>query len=917
MHGARDGSLWIGTSADVERWKDGHLVHHDIKARVRTIVEDASGDVWASRAGNDDGQGPVCRITGSRPHCFGKADGIGRPYSVSLATTADGGIWFASSTTVTRLRGGSVDTFRARAKGLDDNLDGVEVLVPDNDGSMLVGLVYDGRGGGLQRLKAGQWQSVDVPGMHGESLRVSSSLLDREGALWVGTSNSGVYRVYHGQAQHYRATDGLSGDKVIALFEDREGALWVCTSAGVDRLRDTRVATLSTREGLSEDAAQSLSAGVDGSLWISNSSSVDRLKDGRVTTLRASESAGGNQFTVVKEDRSGRLWAGVDNGLAFLEGTHFKHIATPDKKPLGVVIDLAQDADGSMWALALAPHMRLVRIRGEQIVEDIVPPTPRPFRILAATDGGLWLMAVGSGIMRYENGHFSVVVQPVEANFPMHGVAVMPGNGVVAVNNHGVVEWRDGRVRRMSSADGLPCELSYAGAFDRHRDLWIYAACGLVRISAADMAAWWAHPGFRVTPTLLDATDGAQPQGTYFGGAALMDKDGRLWFANGQHPQMLDPEHIRGNDVAPSVHVQAIVADRRSLTLSAERLLLAPRTRDIEIDYTAPSFVVPQKVHFRYLLEGHDVGWQDAGTRRQAFYTDLPPGQYRFRVIASNNDGVWNNVGASTEFSIPPTFAQTRWFIALCVLIATMVLWLGLRLRLRQISTRIRIGFQARMRERERIARELHDTLLQSTQGLVLMVHGALKMLSPDEPAGSVLRAAVAEADAVISEGRDRIQDLRSASSSGQGLVEMLGAAGDRLVSGSPSPKFSLSVIGEPRSLNATIEDECHRIASEALTNAFRHAQARQVDVVIDFGDSRLQVIVRDDGKGIGTETLEAGGAPGHWGMQGMRERARRICANLAVRSPGGGGTEVVTTLTATLAYKTGESRWRRWNLFR
>ena len=256
--------------------------------------------------------------------------------------------------------------------------------------------------------------------------------------------------------------------------------------------------------------------------------------------------------------------------------------------------------------------------------------------------------------------------------------------------------------------------------------------------------------------------------------------DGRLWFAGGRVLQVVDPKHLTVNSVVPTVHIEQIIADRK-IYLPQEHLKLPPLTRDVEIQYTATSFVVPQKVRFKYQLLGYDSEWRDADTRRQAIYGNLRPGKYQFRVVACNNDDVWNSVGASQELEIPPMFYQTRWFLVLSIGTGLAVLYLFYVARLRQVAARIRDRLVAKNAERERIARELHDTILQSTQGLVLRLQAATNLLPPGDPARAELNAALQRADEVMSEGRDRVQDLRIADKLSQDLAESLASVGEDL----------------------------------------------------------------------------------------------------------------------------------------
>jgi len=332
----------------------------------------------------------------------------------------------------------------------------------------------------------------------------------------------------------------------------------------------------------------------------------------------------------------------------------------------------------------------------------------------------------------------------------------------------------------------------------------------------------------------------------------------------------------------------------------------------VEIEYTALSLAIPGRVLFRYKLDGVDANWQNVGTRRQAYYTKLRPGNYQFHVIACNNDGVWNEAGAVLNFRITPAFYQTAWFQVLCVLAGAGSLWFLHRLRLRQTARQLKIRMEERANERIRIARDLHDTLLQSFQGVLLKFHAATFLL-PDRPldARNTLEGAIEQARDAIAEGRDAVQGLRSSMLVTNDLGRAIGLVGEELVSGQDgqhSPDFRIELEGTPRDLAPLLQDEVYRIARELLRNAFRHAQARQIEAEIRYDDALFRLRIRDDGKGMDPKVLQEGGRAGHWGLSGIRERAKQIGVGLDFWTEAGAGTEVELTVPASVAYGTSHS---------
>jgi len=363
---------------------------------------------------------------------------------------------------------------------------------------------------------------------------------------------------------------------------------------------------------------------------------------------------------------------------------------------------MTEDLDGSIWAATKSTdnRRRVLRIQDLKIREEIdAPELPLANTLAPDPHGGVWLGLESGGLARYRNGQmefFSLNQSPHDG--PVHGLLVNSDGSVLAATTSGLVGWQNGRVQSLTVRNGLPCDVIYALISDRKATLWLYAACGLIAIPNAELQRWWKSPDAMVESRLLDVFDGAQPMSTPFRPNASVSPDGRLWFANQNVVQMIDPDHLDGNPILPPVHVEEIIADHKRYA-PRDSLRLPALTRDLEVDYTALSFVAPQKVRFRYKLEGHDSEWQDPGTRRQAFYADLRPGNYRFRVIASNNDGVWNEEGATLDFSVAPAYYQTNWFRALCVTAFLGVLWALYQVRIQQ------------MRRQERKLRDVIETI--------------------------------------------------------------------------------------------------------------------------------------------------------------------------------------------------------------
>ncbi len=910
--GGRDGSLWIGTSMGLARWRNGSLTNYrDASGSIMAILEDRAGTIWIARANLSDTKGPLCKVTGTGLRCYGRDDGLALPYAVTLANDSLGNVWAAGGLMVSRWQTSSGGTYVPAGLNPAEIFNGVLALAARPDGSLWVGLVHRGKGGGLQQLTHGVWKPFVTPEFEGSTLRVTALLLDRDNSLWVGTLNRGIYRIQGNRVDHFRGSDGLSGDAVSVngLFQDREGNIWVSTSRGIDKFHDLRVTSFSTRQGLNSDQVNSVLASRDGTVWI-GSYSLDVLRSGKITSIQPRNGLPGRALTSLLEDRAGRLWVGVDQELSVYERGKFRKIYARDDSPLGGVRAMTQDVDGSIWVAtsnANQTRRRLLHIQDLRIREEISSPQlPLANTLAADPQGGVWLGFASGGLARYRDGQMEFF--SLNRSGPVHGLLVNSDASVLAATTSGLVGWQNGRVQSLTVRNGLPCDIIYALIFDRKASLWLYAACGLIAIPNAELQRWWKSPDTTVESRLLDVFDGAQPMSTPFRPNASQSPDGRLWFANQSVVQMIDPAHLDGNPIPPPVHIEQVTADRKTYwqnlsgDASSLHLRLPPLVHDMTIDYTALSLVVPGKVHFRFKLEGQDRDWREVVNDRQVEYSNLGPGPYRFRVTACNNSGVWNEAGTFLDFSIAPAYYQTTWFRVSCVAAFVLLLWALYQLRLRQVARQFNMRLEERVNERTRIARELHDTLLQNLHGLLFRFQAARNMLPRrTEEAMGALDGAILRTEQAIAESRDTIKDLRSERVTPTDLAELLTQTGKELetaadANGNP-PIFRVIVEGERQTLSPALQDEVYRIARELLRNAFQHALARRIEAEIRYDNHLFRVLIRDDGKGMDPKVLKEGGQAGHWGLPGVRERAKQIGARLDFWSEAGAGTEVQLTV--------------------
>jgi signal transduction histidine kinase/ligand-binding sensor domain-containing protein len=903
---ARDGRLWIGTHEGLANLNNGKLTHYPELAGqdVFPLLEDREGTLWA--AGRAPA-GTLCAIQTGSVHCYGEDGSFGRG-AATLFEDSGGNLWAAAATRLWRWKPGPPKLFPMPSPGVTHS----QALIEGDNSQLLVAMQS-----GIGRLIDGNTVAYPIPGGEGQ-FKPHALLRDRDGGLWIGTYDRGLVHVHQGRTDLFTRSDGLSGDYIQSFFEDREGTIWVATSGGLDRFRDFAASTISVKQGLSGEGIGSVLAARDGSVWLGTDHGLDRWSSGQVTIYRTgSRKPPEDAVESLFQDDSGRVWLSTRRGVAYLEGGRFVPVSA---MPNGHVHSIAGDSVQSLW---LSDDQCLLHLVEGSVIERIPwaklgRKAPAITLLPDPVQGGLWLGFFRGGLAYFKDGQVraSYAVADGLGEGPVGGLQLDRDGTIWAATGGGLSRVKNGRVATLTSRNGLPCDAVHWAVQDDAHSVWLYMGCGLVHVPRTELDAWAADSKRAIQSTVFDSFDGVSIHSgpvSGYGPRVSRSTDGRLWFLAGEGVSVIDPRHLSVNKIPPPVHIEQIVANRKlhwqNLSgTAASNLRLPALSRDLEIDYTALSLVAPEKVRFRVKLEGWDPDWKDAGNERKAFYNTLPPRKYRFRVMASNNSGVWNETGDSLEFSVDAAYYQTNLFRAGCVAALFALLWALYRYRLYQIKHEFNARLEERVGERTRIARELHDTLLQSFQGSLIVMQAARNLLSRrPEKAGETLDKAISAASGAIAEGRDAIHDLRLQPAVQSDLAQLLTAAGQDLArsedaNGNPVI-FRVAVEGERQALDPIIQDEAYRIARELLRNAFRHAQASQIEADIRYDDRLLLVRIRDDGKGIDPEIVKAGGRAGHWGLLGMRERAKRIGARLEFWSEVGAGTEVELSIPASIAY--------------
>jgi signal transduction histidine kinase/ligand-binding sensor domain-containing protein len=912
--GSHDGSLWMGTYQGLYRLKDGEAFSSPIaRGGVQSILEDRNGAIWITRTRVRGVEGSLCRIVGNDPTCYAKDKSDGNPasFATSVVEDSSGDIWFGCQM-LCRWNGSSISHYLQEQMDHPSG-DGVVALAAGAGGSVWAAMDGVGPGLGVRHYSNGSFISYVLPGFDGETIRAVALLLDRDQTLWVGTQSQGLYHIRDGHADHYGAAQGLTGDDVNSIYQDREGNLWITTDKGVDLFRDIPIVSFSSTEGLRGGSEVSaVIARNDNSLWVGLRGGLGLIRPDSVALTTIADGRPIQDVYALFEDHSGQVWLGINRTVMVQQLGKFFEIKGQDGDRLdrvAKIFSFTEDIDGNIWAIGYddPKHItHLLRIRDRRVQEDIELTSLLPHAHFLGADpaGGIWIGTGDGKLAHYLNGVANIVSNGRSGAVPvmMFGFSVDSAGVVWGATNQGLYRWDRDTLNVMDSHNGLPCSVVTAALLDDFGSLWLDAKCGYLRIPAADLANWAAHPEAQVTVTTLGALDGADPgwNGDRIQPSAARSRDGRLWFVGLSSLQMIDPGRSYKNPTPPPVHVEGLVADGKSYS-PATPVTLPPLTRDIQIDYTALSFVLPQRMGFRYILEGRDRGWQDPGLRRQAFYSDLRPGSYRFRMIASNNDGVWNETGATLDFKVAAAWYQMIWFRVLCFAAVVLLLWAIYRLRVRRIAGSMKARFDERLAERTRIARDLHDTLLQTIQGSKLVADDALSATTDPSRMRQAVEKLSAWLGRATEEGRAALNSLRASVTEVNDLADAFGRALEECRTLS-SIEVSLAVSGQIQEMHPIVRDEVYRIGYEAIRNACVHSHATQLRVEISYAQD-LSLRIYDNGTGIDPDIVHRG-KQGHFGLQSMRERAARVMGKFSIESTAGFGTAITLTVPGGIIYR-------------
>ncbi|GGA02507.1 histidine kinase [Dyella caseinilytica] len=741
-----------------------------------------------------------------------------------------------------------------------------------------------------------------------------ASLRDPSGAIWYTREDQeGITREHWtdgnsspSSEEHFDRRDGLSGQFALFYFMDRESNIWVATEGGIDRFSVGKFTPVHLPSNFPNEVTNvTIAADARGGIWVGSPREYGLYIKGDQSPIRIPGFGLGADCSTV--DSHGFVWMPGRNDVEMYDGLHIAHVPPPP----GTLIDergeqviqacqgIAVDAAGDTWiSIVKVGVFRLAN--GTWTLNGGLKALPEgpAIRVINDESGRIWLTYPGNRIAVVDHDHVTLYNSS-------NGLSV--GN-VFGLYAHGTHVWATGD-------DGV-AYLSPSGVFKnligkgdntfrgvsgvvqtQAGELWLNGPDGVYRIGASEIATWLKRPDFTPSYELFTQADGINgaPLPIRPGPTMIESTDGRIWVATKQNLSWIDPAHIRRNTVAPDVTINTLASADSSWPASSVPSL-PPGTRSIHIAYTAPALSMPERVHFRYRLKEVDENWQDDGGRREAFYTNMQPGSYHFEVIALNEDGVVSGRTATLNFTITPAFYQATWFKALVACVVGVALWLVYMLRLRFVERRYRLLRIERHSERERIARNLHDTLLQGMQGILLQI----EMLSKSRDLSDTQRQRITRIEEKMREslveGRDAISALRQADSDHADLMEKLKAIGADAAVHSDT-RLSILVDGEPRPLCTMHCEEMIAIVRESVINAFKHAQAEWVVVSVNYTDDTLTVDVTDNGIGVTEQKIHDKQKEGHWGIAGMRERAIKLGGQLTIRGASPRGTKVELVL--------------------
>jgi ligand-binding sensor domain-containing protein/signal transduction histidine kinase len=874
----RDGALWAGTDGGgLLRYQNGIFRTYTAAAGlmndfVRAIYEDREGTLWA---GTDDG---LFRF--SNEH-FIRVDGTGTIPTLAvhdIRQDHNGWLWVGGSRLIA-IRGNESREFLLEGY---PSATRVKSILETHDGTIWVGTVS-----GLQRprgsLESGRFEKIPELSSTVRVLRE-----DREGTLWIGSIGGGLVRFRDGHFTQVPAPDNPPGSTVLALFEDHEQNIWVGMQTGLLRLSRTALSTFPLPDAPNADFG-TVYPDRDGSLWVAGTD-LYRINARRDHSELIPPPEAGIRVRNVLRDRSGALWIGTDGHGAFrLKGSDKVHYSTHNGLTNDFVRAFLESRDGSIW---IATDENINRWHAGVLTRYRMADGLCYFSIRALLEdsrGGIWI-GTDRGVSHWQDGGFvhDAVVDRLatEKVWAIHE----DGDGGLwfGTRGGGLYRWREGRLTPFDREQGLASDSIYHILEDSNETFWMSGPNGISSVSRRDLDRLADHAGYRLAVTLYGLSDGVEATQMHGGTqpAGALTSSGELWFPSNRGPVRVLPDQTRPGDLLQVVIEQVLVDGRE--TQGSGPLIVPPGEGKLEISYSAIRLRSQERIRFRYKLEGFDRDWVEALSSRVAYYSNLPPGGYRFRVQAFEMNMPEKVAEASLAFQWQAHVYRTGWFLALCVVSALVSVFAAYRLRLRQVHAR----FDAVLEERNRIAREMHDTVIQGCASASALLEGVVSL--EREESGTrreLLDSARSQIRSTVDEARLAIWNLRTKETASPQIGQLLDNMAQQVTHVSHVPvRFEAS--GRPMQLDRAVEYVLLMVAREAVNNAVHHGQPREVCIRVCFEPDVMRMQVLDDGCGFDLEEVLAAQTV-HFGLVGMRERVERVGGRFAVSSAPGRGTQL------------------------
>lgn len=919
------GYLWIATEAGLYRFDGVRFTPAELLLPgapaglyIRAATQDPSGALWL---GGNDGNVYALRPQGTTKYT--PEQGLPGGQMQCMEPEPSGAVWTCMERGLTRIDPSNpqnpIQVFHT-----------ADGLATENTRAACIG--KDGRmwiGGDTPRVTERSNGTFRIHPLNGlpPAASVRSLLCDGD-TLWIGTT-FGLVRMRGGLQKLYTTRDGLVDDFVFALEKRTNDTLWVGTRNGFSRLRGATWDSFRSQNGLSQSTAQAILEDREGSLWVGTKRGLNQFVDGRSVPYSASEGLPSNETGPVLQDSAGVIWAGtLDAGLARFDGRRFAKVLSADGLPSTSVRVLLEDADHSLLA---GTARGLARIRNGRVVERYAASAGLPstdIRSLFRDRNGVVWIGTAAGLAQLRDGDLRtvsaaphqeirsigedraghIVVGTAEGIYIAreHGFEPLAPGGVYMRNANTFLQDRDGllwvglngaglrlidgdKVTAYFTRDGLYDAELYGLSLDDQDRLWIACSRGIFWVARSELRRFAADEIDHVTsvaysPTeqlrVIESRPGVQP-------ALWRMQDGRMWFSTVRGLIAFDPARP-SREGAPPIVIENPVVNGAS-TAPPQIADLGGGQKNITFSYAGLSYTLPEQIRFRYRLDGYDADWIDGNTRRDAFYTNLPPGDYTFHVTGCNFDGPCNDKGASVAFTLAPLLYERVWFWPALVLLVAAAAWAAYQLRIRRVHER----YDLIVSERGRIARELHDTLIQGFSGITMALQ-ALSFRLQSDTEKATLRDIISDAATCLRETRQSVAGLRASARSG------LSAALDRAVREitETKPIQTTLHLGEVNTeLPPETEYQVLRIVREAVNNAVKHSGASEIDVtLVPRPRGSLAITVKDNGSGFSPGDAASPG-PGHYGIIGMKERASQVGAQLDLVTKPGAGTAITLTL--------------------